>query len=262
MKLIAASLSHIGRRANNEDASLVCPQHRLFVVADGMGGYEGGEVASAIVVNSVSRFFSLNATDADLTWPLGIDPMLSFAGNELRTAIVMAHRAVEAKAQGRLAQMGATVVAMVHEGRNGVIAHLGDSRAYRLRQGQLERLTVDHSYTEMLRAAGIDDVPPGCGHIVTRAVGKAHEGPPEMTPIEIERGDRYLLCSDGVSDVLDDEQLRVLLHDDRTPQAQCQRIAESAYGAGGQDNITALVLHAVDDAGSAHSQIGQASHVG
>ncbi|MFT5358831.1 MAG: serine/threonine protein phosphatase PrpC [Polyangiales bacterium] len=251
MKLIAASLSHIGRRANNEDAALVCPQHRLFVVADGMGGYEGGEVASAIVVNSVSRFFSLNADDTELTWPLGIDPMLSFVGNELRTAIVLAHRAVEAKAQGRLAQMGATVVAMVHEGRLGVIAHLGDSRAYRLRRGLLERLTVDHSYPEMLRAAGIEDVPPGCGHIVTRAVGKAHEGPPEMTTIEIEDGDRFLLCSDGVSDVLDDLELQALLCESGTPQEQCERIARNAYGAGGQDNITALVLHAIDEEWSA-----------
>ncbi|MFK8001643.1 MAG: PP2C family serine/threonine-protein phosphatase [Polyangiales bacterium] len=245
MKLHAATLSHIGRRANNEDASLVCPQHRLFVVADGMGGYEGGEVASAIVVNAVSRFFSLNASDADLTWPLGIDPMLSFVGNELRTAIVLAHRAVEAKKRGRLSQMGATVVAMVHEGPHGVIAHIGDSRAYRLRRGRLDRLTVDHSYTEMLRAAGIDDVPPGCGHIVTRAVGKAQEGPPEMTPIELQDGDRYLLCSDGVSDVLDDVELETLLAEERTPKAQCERIARNAYAAGGQDNITALVIHAV-----------------
>lgn len=248
MKLIAASLSHIGRRANNEDASLVCPEHRLFVVADGMGGYEGGEVASSIVVNTVSRFFSLNADDTEMTWPLGIDPMLSFVGNELRTAIVLAHQAVSAKAQGRLAQMGATVVAMVHEGNEGVIAHLGDSRAYRMRGGCIERLTVDHSYTEMLRAAGIEDVPPGCGHIVTRAVGKAEEGPPEMTPIHIEAGDRYLLCSDGVSDVLDDRELQAVLHEARSPEEQCERIARSAYGAGGQDNITALVVHAIDEA--------------
>lgn len=247
MELLAATLSHIGRRANNEDASLICPQHRLFVVADGMGGYEGGEVASAIVINSVARFFSLNASDAELTWPLGIDPMLSFAGNELRTAIVLAHRAVEAKKEGRLAQMGATVVAMVHDGSHGVIAHLGDSRAYRLRRRRLERLTVDHSYTEMLRASGINAVPPGCGHIVTRAVGKAEEGPPEMTPIEIEEGDRYLLCSDGVSDVVADAELEELLGEDRTPKAQCERIARKAYAAGGQDNITALVLHAVGE---------------
>lgn len=242
MNILAAARTHIGRRSNNEDALLLAPEHQLFAVADGMGGYEGGEVASAIVVDTLRRFFAVNADDDECTWPMGIDPMQTFVANELSTAVVLAHRAVEARKQGRLSQMGATVVAFAREGRDGVIAHLGDSRAYRVRDGVLTQITRDHSYQEMMRAAGVEGAPPGISHIVTRAIGRRDEGPPELTSIRLKVGDRYLLCSDGVTDVLDEARLQRLLTLHAPVDALCALLVDAAYRAGGQDNITALVL--------------------
>lgn len=245
MHIIAAARTHVGRRKNNEDAFLVRPEHGLFVVADGMGGYEGGEVASGLVVATLEAFFERNATDGEVTWPFGLDEQFGFVANELSTGIVLAHREVMRKRNGPLGQMGSTVVAFARDAEMGVIAHLGDSRAYRLRDRMLEMLTRDHSYAEMMRAAG-GEVAGGFSHVITRAVGKDDEGPPELRRVELRVGDFYLLCSDGVTDVLSDIEISQILLAHPDPELACSAIVQDAYLGDGHDNITVVVLQVVE----------------
>ncbi len=237
----AAAATHVGRRENNEDAYLLDAGHAVFAVADGMGGYHGGEVASALVVEGIERFVAQNADDAEATWPWGLEPGRSFVENLLAVAIRLANQRVIARRTGVLAQMGSTVVAVALDGRDAVLAHVGDSRIYRLREGELEALTRDHSLVEELRALGRIERPEGIGHVITRAIGFSPDTRPELRVERVEPGDVLLLCSDGLSDPLDDEAIARGLSC-KTAEAACRELVAAAYAAGGTDNITAVVL--------------------
>lgn len=237
----AAARTHVGRRDNNEDAFLLDDALRVYAVADGMGGYHGGEVASGLVVRSLKDFMAHNAADADVTWPWGIEPGRSFVENLLSVALRVANQAVLKRRRGRLAKMGSTAVAVAMDGRDAVLAHIGDSRIYRLREGVLERLTRDHSLVEQLRAMGARESPEGIGHVITKAVGFDEDATPDLRVERAEPGDVLLLCSDGLSDPLDDDAIRQHLMR-RTADEAAQALVHAAYAAGGSDNITALVL--------------------
>lgn len=237
----AAVRTHVGRRSNNEDAFLLDEQLQVYAVADGMGGYHGGEVASGLVVRSLHDFMAHNAADTDVTWPWGIEPGRSFVENLLSVALRVANGAVLKRRRGRLAQMGSTAVAVAMDGRDAVLAHVGDSRIYRLREGVLERLTVDHSLLEQLRAMGAREEPEGIGHVITKAIGFSEDTAPDLRVERVEPGDVLLLCSDGLSDPLDDEELRQHLMR-RSAHEAADALVSAAYEAGGSDNITALVL--------------------
>jgi serine/threonine protein phosphatase PrpC len=240
MQLDTFALSIPGRRTNNEDAICVRPELGLFVVADGMGGYEGGEIASAIAVQSICELVRRTAGDADVTWPYKIDPKLSIDENEIVVATRLAGERIAARRTGELEQMGSTVVVLrIAEGRV-VIGHVGDSRAYRLRAGQLAQLTVDHSLVAQLEAAGSkpsDDFP--WRHVVTRALG-ASCGEPDVQLDRACAGDVYLLCSDGLSEVLSAADIAVLLA--APAEAACRELVAAAYAAGSRDNISAIVV--------------------
>lgn len=241
--LNAAARSHVGRRDNNEDAWLLDLQHRLFVVADGMGGYEGGEVASQVTVDTIHSFFARNEDDADLTWPWGIDHSVGFVENLLSVAVRLANLEVMRKREGRLAAMGSTVVVAATDGKRLVVAHVGDSRIYRLRGGVLEQLTDDHSLARELAARGIAEHPPGMSHIITRAIGQGETVRPDVRAEPMRPGDTILLCSDGLTDPLEDEVLqRWMAHADL--DTACTSLVQEAYDAGGNDNITALLVRA------------------
>ncbi|MBA3454429.1 MAG: protein phosphatase 2C domain-containing protein, partial [Deltaproteobacteria bacterium] len=141
MQLDAFGLSITGRRASNEDAICAHPDLGLFVVADGMGGYEGGEIASAIAVDAIHELVRRTAGDADVTWPYKIDPRLSITENEVMVATMLANDRITARRVGELEQMGSTVVVVRFTPEHAVIAHVGDSRAYRLRDGALAQMT-------------------------------------------------------------------------------------------------------------------------
>jgi serine/threonine protein phosphatase PrpC len=234
----ASARSERGRRANNEDAYMIDLDHGLFVVADGMGGYEGGEVASRIVVHTVHDFFVQNECDEELTWPWGIDVDRTYVENVLSVAIRIANLEVMARRRGRLKQMGSTVVALAIDGDKAVLAHIGDSRIYRLRNGVLERLTRDHSWIEQLRAMGVKEHPEGLSHIITRAIGFAPDTLPDIRIEPLRAGDAFLLCSDGLSEPLPEETIAALL----AKTDACEALTAAAYEAGGSDNITALVV--------------------
>lgn len=242
MRLDAFALSISGRRTNNEDAICARPELGLFVVADGMGGYEGGEVASAIAVDSICELVRRTAGDADVTWPYKIDPTRTIAENEIMVATRLANDRIIARRSGSLDQMGSTVVVLRIAGERVVVGHVGDSRIYRLRAGVLVQLTIDHSLLEQLIAAGsppadIEKFP--FRHVVTRALGTT-SGEPEVQVASAVPGDVYLLCTDGLSEPLSMADIKRLL--DAPAEAACRALVDAAYEAGSRDNISAIVV--------------------
>lgn len=240
MLLDAFALSVPGRRTNNEDAICARPELGLFVVADGMGGYEGGEVASAIAVESICELVRRTAGDADVTWPYKIDPSRSVDENEIIVATRLANARIAARRTGVLEQMGSTVAVLrIADGR-AVIAHVGDSRVYRLRDGRLAQLTVDHSLLAQLIASGavVDAETFQWRHVVTRALGQS--GEPDVQIDGARTGDVYLLCSDGLSEVLSEAAITALL--EQSAERACRALVDAAYAAGSRDNISAIVV--------------------
>jgi serine/threonine protein phosphatase PrpC len=244
MRIDSAGWTHVGRRAHNEDAWTAREDLGLFVVADGMGGYEGGEVASHCVVEAFSSFCERLARDAEATWPHTPRPGLNREEDLLLNCTLLAQRALRARRVGELRDMGSTVVAFTLGARGAAVAHVGDSRLYRMREGQLETLTRDHSVLEEMRAAG-SDVPARrespFGHIITRALGTEHSEP-TVQRIDVREGDVYLLCSDGLYEPLGPQRLAAVLGGQQSAPELAERLVNEAYEAGGKDNITALVV--------------------
>ncbi len=244
MKISSAGRSHIGRRDNNEDSYCVEPGLGLFVVADGMGGYEGGEVASALAVEAVRELVQRDRADADATWPFRLQPGLTRDENLIAVGARAAHSAICAHKQGRRAQMGSTLVSLLVGREQAVIGHVGDSRVYRWRAGELEQLTRDHSLHAEMQAAGMTDVPSraACGfaNVITRALG-TQCAEPELRREPLRAGDRFLLCSDGLIEQLEDPAIREILSTPGAEQA-CERLIDAALRLGTRDNITAVVV--------------------
>ena len=244
MQLECSAVTVTGRRAHNEDAVCARPDLGLFVVADGMGGYEGGEVASRLTVSAIEELVHRTASDHDVTWPYRIDPRRGPIENEVAVATRLAGERIAVQRSGRLAQMGSTVVVLRVEGRHAVIGHVGDSRVYRLRTGRLEQLTVDHSLWAQLVAAG-GELPAreefAYRHVVTRALGTT-AADPELRSEEVEPGDVFLLCSDGLSEVLEPAHLAARLA--LPPAAAARALVDDAFAAGSKDNISAVVVRA------------------
>ena len=236
-----AAASHVGRRDNNEDALCVAPEHGLFAVADGMGGYAGGEVASSIVAHTLQHYFSSALAGTGTGTGTGADSGDDSGAQLITMAVRQAHDDVRARKVGPLAEMGSTVAALVVRGGHAVIAHVGDSRVYRLRDGALAQLTCDHSLAEEMRAAGGHvgaDFP--YRNVITRAIGMREGARVDVVVSSLEAGDVFLLCTDGLTEGLDDDDLAALLT--APPQAAAPALVRAAYDAGGRDNITAVVV--------------------
>ena len=242
MNFDAFALSISGRRDNNEDAICVQPDLGLFVVADGMGGYEGGAVASALAVEAIHELVRRTAGDADVTWPYKIDPQRTIHENEIMVATRLANDRICARRSGDLGEMGSTVAVLRFTTEHAIIGHVGDSRVYRMRDGVVEQLTVDHSLANQLIAAGMA---PGADfawrHVVTRALGTA-SGVPEVMRAHVRAGDVFLVCSDGLSEVLSPAQIAELLA--APAELACRALVDAAYVAGSRDNISAIVVRA------------------
>ncbi|MCY1075188.1 PP2C family protein-serine/threonine phosphatase [Archangium lansingense] len=243
MRIDSAGWTHVGRRSHNEDAWIARGDLGLFVVADGLGGYEGGEVASRCVVDAFSGFCERLARDPEATWPHRPRPGHSREEELLRNCTVLAQRAVLSRRVGQLREMGSTVVALALGSRRAAVAHVGDSRLYRLRDGQLEALTRDHSVLEEMRESGVETPARGespYGHLITRALG-TENAEPTVRPLEVREGDVYLLCSDGLYEPLGPERLAAGLGQGHSAGV-AEALVQEAYAAGGRDNITAIVV--------------------
>lgn len=253
MRFESFAFSHMGRRGNNEDALLHQPGLGVFGVADGMGGYEGGEVASQLVVETLDALYRRFRADPEATFPGRPDRKKTLEENQLLAAIFLAHQAVRQRRIGKLRDMGSTVVALSlpKERSQAVIGHVGDSRIYRLRRDTLAPLTRDHSLYEDLKAAGgalemqsKRECP--FANVITRAIGISESAEPDVATVPVQPGDLFLLCSDGLSDPLLEPEIARILAAGKAHGAlgrATERLVQAAYDAGSRDNITAVTVH-------------------
>jgi len=227
MRMQAGVCSRAGQRGDNEDAFVVDVGQGLFTVADGVGGYEGGGVASRLVVRAVSEVLAQPPGD-------GVEP-----AERLGEALRVANRQVHQRRRGRLALMGSTVAALLVDGGAAVVGHVGDSRVYRLREGRLECLTRDHTVGAQLAAAGVDGS--AQAHVLTRALGTYPVVAPELRLATARRRDVFLLCTDGLSGALREGEMARLMRA-LAPAQAARALAARAVAAGASDDVTALVV--------------------
>ena len=250
MRVSSASATDKGlRRSTNEDRFSAREDLSLFVVADGMGGHAAGEVASQAAVDGIVAFVEATQTmSPDQTWPVPFDHEQSANANRLRAGFRMGNRQLAARiaASSELRGMATTAVAVLIDGGTGTVAHVGDSRVYRLRDGQLERLTRDHSWVEEQIGVGALSETAARQHpwrnIVTRALSGSEDREVDIHEISLKSGDRLLLCSDGVFNVLSDDQISEVLQRKTDLERLCHALIQGANDGGGPDNVTAVVL--------------------
>lgn len=250
LRLECAGLTDAGRvRANNEDSLDWDSDVGLFVVADGMGGCNAGEVASSLAVRMLLAEF--RQLPLKLPAREGCPPALSAAAMRLCTAILKANRAVyEASLQdARYAGMGTTLVTVLFQGQRAVIASIGDSRVYRYRATQLEQLTVDHTVVQEQIEYGL--ITPeqarfmGGRGLITRALGVEPGVEVDVQEQPLLPGDIYLLCSDGLFDMLDDQEIAAIIQEHpQDAQAAVRSLVAAANDKGGYDNISLILVRA------------------
>src|SRR5499427_6677809 len=230
------------RRTSNEDSFCTRPDLGLFVVADGMGGHVAGEVASRVAVETIQTFIAETAgADKNRTFPF--EPAISLEGNRLKAAFRLANRklANEMADKADLRGMATTASAVLTGKKSACLAHVGDSRIYAMRNGSLEQLTHDHSWVEEQVRAGAMTEAAARQHpwrnVVTRALSGGTD--PDIDTVEIapEAGERFLLCSDGLSGVVSREDIEDVLGDRALSLDQiCDRLVAAANDGGGPDN--------------------------
>jgi serine/threonine protein phosphatase PrpC len=249
MDVKAYGLTDVGRqRQHNEDTFLVADEAQLFLVADGMGGHAAGEIASRIAVDSISEFI-VHTKEDDGTWPHAYDEHYTRTTNRLMAALRMANtRVLEAmRKDAKLRGMGTTVVACMADDGKISVAHVGDSRAYMIRGGKISRITNDHSWVYeqvqagMLTEAEAEKHP--LRNVITRALGGALAVNPDASEIESRPGDIYLLCSDGLTGMVpEDEILKLVTENADDLEKACRELIDTANARGGLDNVTAILV--------------------
>ena len=252
MKLKYGTCTHPGRRRTaNQDDLLVVPDENLLVVADGMGGHAAGELAAHLCVESIKEYFGETWGKPPTAWPQppapGKDPFIT----RLVTSIQLAHQKILSTMQThpKLKGMGTTVVAAWFAADRIFVAHVGDSRCYRLRDGKLAQLTRDHSLVNALRerfelSPAQEAQAANMTHILVRALGVEEDSyaDVDVAVLTPEDGDTFLLCSDGLTDEVQDLDLLSILDSEETPGRAAARMIRSANDEGGRDNITAIVV--------------------
>ena len=254
LRVVAAGRSDVGLlREHNEDSFALLHAHGLFVVADGMGGHRAGEVASQLATSTVTAFFDSTMRE-DATWPFHYDPALSVDENRLVTSIKVANRSIyeEGARAADHRGMGTTFVGLLvaRQTNRVFIGHVGDSRCYRVRDGGIALLTQDHSLVnEYIRtmpdlpAAQRDELP---RNVITRALGMTDVVMVDLLADAAREGDVYVLCSDGLSGMISDEEILEIVSMHEDPEVACRALIAKANEHGGEDNITALVVRLVD----------------
>ena len=253
MEVKAAGLTDVGRqRQHNEDTFLVEPEAGLYLVADGMGGHAAGEIASRIAAESVSEFIE-HTVNEDGTWPYAYDETTTRATNRLTAALKLANtRVLEAmRKDSRLRGMGTTVVACLVDGDSASVAHVGDSRGYLVREGELKRITDDHSWVFEQVQAGMLSEEEAERHplrnVITRALGGALTVIPDASEITLKLGDIFLLCSDGLTGMVPEDLILKLVEENRGDlDAMNAQLVENANERGGYDNVTTVLVEVVE----------------
>lgn len=238
---MASAITDRGRkRPSNEDAFGYSDEDGVYVVCDGMGGAAAGEIASSLAVDEVLRLTEGAGHDTEGNpWPL-----------TLERAIAAANEAIYTRSQRnqRLSGMGTTMVALAVRDVRAWVLNIGDSRCYRLRQGRLEQITADHSLVEEQVRSGrmtqAEALRSPLKNVITRALGTQSRVTPDVYSLEIEQGDLFLLCTDGLTRELTDAAIEAMLCESRSLAEHCARLVEEAKRAGGHDNVTCLLVSA------------------
>jgi protein phosphatase len=250
LPVAACGFSHAGRqREENEDAFGSFLDERLFIVADGMGGHNAGEVASIMAVDALETFFRSYHADPRQPWPHQVDSELSLGANLLRVGIKVANDRIRAASKHDRAKnrMGTTIVALAVGDAQLTVAHAGDSRAYRIRGDEIKRLTKDHSIVEEMITARPEMTEVEISafahrNVVTRSLGSKDAVEPALLVETLEAGDLYLVCSDGLWGSVPDEQMKSIIKSTTDIEAACQLLIDAANEAGGPDNITSVLV--------------------
>jgi protein phosphatase len=235
VKIVSAVATDVGRsREANEDAYL--SRDPLFVVADGMGGHVAGDVASATAIERIQQ-----------EWDGSADP------SALTVMIKDANRSVfeKAGADPDLHGMGTTCTAILIDGGTAHVAHVGDSRAYLFREGELTQVTEDHTVVSRMEREGKLTKEEAARHphrnVITRALGIEDDVEVDTWDLELVENDRLLICSDGLNGMVGDPDIRRVLVEEKDPDAAVRRLVDEANAAGGEDNITVVLLDVVAD---------------
>ena len=256
-ELVSGLVSDVGRvREKNEDSALIIEERGLYIVADGMGGHNSGEIASQISVEAIKAFFENENTDSMLKKAFDAYRHRRTAGQRRRTfdefrlwkALEAANLHIfnTARRYTQFRDMGTTVVGTHFVGSRVYIGYVGDSRVYRIRNGKIVQLTEDHSlaneYVKMkiLRKEDLPRFP--YKNVIVRALGLSERVKIDTFYKECRVGDRFLLCSDGLTDLVLDDEIRDLIADEADPAAASQALVDEANERGGVDNSTVLIV--------------------
>lgn len=246
MRITSCGMTDVGvKRTNNEDNYLINEELSLFVVCDGMGGHAGGEFASAIAVNTVEEVLANLETSPEIE-AAREDGSIEVMRERLRYAIRLAGKRIFEKAAAEPAYhgMGTTCLVLLVDGANAFMAHVGDSRGYLIRDGRIEQMTEDHSLVNERIRAGLLTPDQARNHklknIITRSLGYQEDVEIDIQVRAVRRGDKFLLCSDGLSNLVEPAEMGEVIRS-MGPQDAARHLIQIACERGGDDNITAII---------------------
>ncbi len=248
LSLNYGGFTHVGMaRDHNEDTFAMLPNRKLFIVADGMGGHNSGEIASKMAIETVDNFINATLSDDEITWPYKYDKLLSDAENRLKVSIRLANDRIFKTAQRNQLYkgMGTTIVALYYVQGVATIANVGDSRCYLLRQHVLRQVSEDHSLVNDLlkqkRLKPEDAAKFPHKNVIVRALGTKKHVEVDLFRLKPLRGDAFLLCSDGLTDMVKDQRIEGILNETPDPKAAAKLLVREANQNGGNDNISVII---------------------
>ena len=248
LRIEVAGETNVGmKRTHNEDNFSILEEAGLYIVADGMGGHASGEVASKMAVDSLREFFAATAQDPERTWPYKMDRSKGYEENRLITGIKLANLRIYESAQRdpRQRGMGTTIVTMFAVEDGVYVAHVGDSRGYRIRDGKIEQLTEDHSllndYIKMKRLTPEEIANFPHKNVIVRALGMKDTVKVDTRYEQPRAGDTYLLCSDGLSGPVTDPDMLDIVQNSPDLKTATNRLIQRANEHGGPDNISVVL---------------------
>lgn len=249
MKISFFGDTHVGmKRTHNEDNLLKMPEENLFVVCDGMGGHASGEIASQMAIEAIANFFKATRQDQEITWPYKMDKNRPYDENRFIMGVKLANLRIHEAAQreARYRGMGTTVAGANLVDGQVLVANVGDSRVYRVRNGQISQLTEDHSLlndyikAKKLTPEEIANFPHK--NVIVRALGMKDTVLVDVSRHPVQPGDVYLMCSDGLSGMVPDDKLLQVIKTTPDLGQATKTLIELANQAGGVDNITAILV--------------------
>jgi protein phosphatase len=250
MRILNAAITDIGKKRQiNEDNFFISKEDALFVLADGMGGHQAGDMASRLAVDCIGEFISATTQDKEVTWPYDRDDNLPYEANRLIVAIKLANKKIFNTARDKnLDGMGTTIAGLICKNEKIYLCHVGDSRIYRVRSKKIKQLTIDHSLLNdsiKLKSLSKDEIEHfPFKNVITRALGIEESVEVEMSAQKARPGDYYLLCTDGLSNLVSDDEIKsIIVKNSDNLIHSCRTLIKMANEAGGNDNITCILVY-------------------